>query len=457
MIYSGIDRGTARGRTGKRSQQSVSEAIGIDRYARRRHDQEVPEVNEGSAGVVDLGREPGSEVLEVSLDGQHEHVSVTDQVGPLLRRRLTVEDSEDDAALFRRIHLLLDRPEVEAEIGHVPELGGDGQKPLARPAVVAVETHFTIRPGVSAMPEHENRGYRRLFEDGFSVGLFFPITTSEAAVPPMDRQVERARLAAEVGFDALWFRDVPLFWPKFGDAGQVYDPWVYLSHVAAKTEDITLATGSIVLPLRHPLHVAKAAASIDRLSDGRVVLGVASGDRPPEFPAFDVEESAAPERFRESVRVLRRVWSEEYPELDSPFGELDGSLDSLPKPTTEALPLLVTGYAGQDPEWIAEHGDGWVYYQRDPDDLRETLDNWRAHTDGHKPYVQVLHVDLDPDPTAGPGRIHQGYAGGSEWFHEHLRDLRKLGVDHVMINVRHGERDTESVLREFGEDVLGEL
>jgi luciferase-type oxidoreductase len=307
------------------------------------------------------------------------------------------------------------------------------------------------------MPDHENRGYRRLFDDGFSVGLFFPITTSEAAVPRMDRQVERARLATEVGFDALWFRDVPLFWPKFDDAGQVYDPWVYLSHVAAHTEDVALATGSVVLPLRHPLHVAKAAASVDHLSDGRLVLGVASGDRPPEFPAFGTEEATAPERFRESVRVLRRVWSEEYPEIDSSFGDLNGSLDLLPKPTTDTLPLLVTGHAGQDRGWIAEHGDGWVYYQRDLDGLGEMLDDWRADTDRHKPYVQVLHVDLDPDPTAGPERIHQGYAAGSEWFREHLRALRDLGVDHVMINVRHGGRDTETVLREFGRDVLAEL
>lgn len=307
------------------------------------------------------------------------------------------------------------------------------------------------------MSAHENRGYRRLFGDGFSVGLFFPITTSEAAVPSMDCQIERARLAAEIGFDALWFRDVPLFWPEFDDAGQVYDPWVYLSHIGAHTEDVALATGSIVLPLRHPFHVAKAAASIDRLSDGRLVLGVASGDRPPEFPAFGVDEDDAPERFRESVRTLRRVWAEDYPELDASVGDLDGSMDLLPKPTVETLPLLVTGYAGQDRDWIAEHGDGWVYYQRDLDGLGGMIEDWRAATDGHKPYVQVLHVDLHPDPSADAERIHQGYAAGSEWFREHLRALRDRGVDHVMINVRHGGRDTEAVLREFGRDVLAEL
>ena len=70
---------------------------------------------------------------------------------------------------------------------------------------------------------------------------------------------------------------MPLRDPSFGDIGQVYDPWVYLGWIAAQTRTIALATGSIILPLRHPLHTAKASASIDQLSGGRFVLGVASG------------------------------------------------------------------------------------------------------------------------------------------------------------------------------------
>jgi luciferase-type oxidoreductase len=295
-----------------------------------------------------------------------------------------------------------------------------------------------------------------MFGGDFSVGLFFPITTSEAAVPAMDDQIDLARHASDLGFDALWFRDVPLFWPKFGDAGQVYDPWVYLTHVAANTGDVALATGSIVLPLRHPLHVAKAAASVDRLSDGRLVVGVASGDRPPEFPAFGLEESETGERFRESVRLLRTLWSQEYPEVESSFGRLDGSLDLLPEPTTETLPLLVTGHAKQSLSWIGEHGDGWVYYQRDPGDLESMLSEYRDVA-GEAPYVQVMHVDLDPDPTAGAEPIHQGYAAGVEWFRERLATLSELGVDHVMINVRHGGRDVRAVLDEFADGVLDEL
>jgi alkanesulfonate monooxygenase SsuD/methylene tetrahydromethanopterin reductase-like flavin-dependent oxidoreductase (luciferase family) len=61
--------------------------------------------------------------------------------------------------------------------------------------------------------------------------------------------------------------------PGFGAVGQVFDPFVYLGHLAAHTRTITLGTAAIILSLRHPLHTAKAAASIDHLSHGRLILG----------------------------------------------------------------------------------------------------------------------------------------------------------------------------------------
>lgn len=306
------------------------------------------------------------------------------------------------------------------------------------------------------MASHANRGFRRLFGDDLTVGLFFPIPSAEEPISPMEAQVSRCQLAASVGFDALWFRDVPLFWPKFRDAGQVYDPWVYLAHIAAHTDDVTLATGSIVLPLRHPLHVAKAAASVDQLSDGRLVLGIASGDRPPEFEAFGVDEATRGERFREAVSVLRTVWQESFPELDSSFGRLDGTLDLVPKPTTETLPLVVTGHARQSVEWIADHGDGWLYYRVPEPTLESMLEEWRTAA-GDKPFIQGMGIELAADPTAEMEHIHQGYRAGSEWVRDHILTLADHGVDHLAISLRTTDRAVETVIKEFGRDVLGTL
>ena len=87
----------------------------------------------------------------------------------------------------------------------------------------------------------------------------------------------------------MFVRDSPLYDPNFGDVGALYDPWMFLAYVAAHTERIALGTASIVTTLRHPLHVAKSAASLDKISNQRFLFGVATGDRPIEFPAFKVD------------------------------------------------------------------------------------------------------------------------------------------------------------------------
>lgn len=81
-------------------------------------------------------------------------------------------------------------------------------------------------------------------ENKLTLGVFFPIEAFEVGSnPTMQNQVELAQLAERLRFSAVWFRDVPLLDPSFGDVGQMYDPWVYLGYIAAKTNTISLATG----------------------------------------------------------------------------------------------------------------------------------------------------------------------------------------------------------------------
>jgi luciferase-type oxidoreductase len=301
---------------------------------------------------------------------------------------------------------------------------------------------------------HENAAFRRLFgSDDLTFGTGFPLTDSREERPPIDREMDLAAHAEDLGFDALWARDVPLYWPRFGDAGQTFDTWPWLSHVAAHTDEVALGTASVVLSLRHPLHVAKSAATLDRLSDGRLVMGVATGDRDPEFPAFDIDREDRGELFHEAVSCLRAVWREEYPELDGPWGTLDGELDLVPKPTTETVPLLPTGRARQSMDWLGEHGDGWLFYHLPQDTLDSFLADWRDVA-GEKPYAMALQAKLAADSTAGPEPVHQGYRAGAEWFVEYFRDLDALGVDHVLVGVDGPGEDPERALTTFAEDVL---
>ncbi|MEO1174670.1 MAG: TIGR03571 family LLM class oxidoreductase, partial [Myxococcota bacterium] len=247
--------------------------------------------------------------------------------------------------------------------------------------------------------ERINRAFGRVFTPGrLTLGLVVPLESYPSGpVPTMEHHVERARLAESLGFSALWLRDVPFNVPAFGDAGQTFDPFAYLGFLAAKTSSIGLGVASVVLPLRHPAHVAKASATVDALSGGRLLLGIASGDRPEEYPALGLNYAQRGARFRESYDYLRAVTRGDAHR--SSYGQLDGTIELLPKPSGKKLPLLITGGSQQTPEWIAERGDGWMVYPRPPADQAARIGAWRRRSPRPKPAMQPLYVDLLESPT----------------------------------------------------------
>ncbi|MFN3199509.1 MAG: LLM class oxidoreductase [Bradymonadia bacterium] len=304
-----------------------------------------------------------------------------------------------------------------------------------------------------------NRAYNSVFQVGrLTIGLVVPIESYPiGAAPSMARHLERVRLAEALGFSAVWLRDVPFDVPSFGDVGQVFDPFVYLGALAATTEKIALGVASVILPLRHPAHVAKAAASADVLSDGRVLLGIASGDRPEEYPALNHTFPDRGERFRESMRYIRAM-AEETPRFSNLYGTLSGAIDMLPKPRGGRLPLLVTGGSQQSPEWVARHGDGWMTYPRDVAGQGRVVAAYRrriAETGGHnKPVMQSLYIDLLGDPDAPPRPIHLGFRSGVSHLRAYLRALQAQGVNHVALNLRFNTADIEETLRRLAEALL---
>jgi luciferase-type oxidoreductase len=307
-----------------------------------------------------------------------------------------------------------------------------------------------------------NPGYARVFQAGrLTVGLMFPIEAFRGDRPAMTRQVELAQYAEEHGYSGLWFRDVPLRDPSFGDVGQVYDTFVYLGYIAAQTRRIALGTAAVILPHRHPLHTAKAAASVDQLSGGRLILGVASGDRPVEFPAFGLDIDRRAELFREHLRTMREALTREYPTLIGPWGYLNGA-DVVPKPVARDIPLLVTGRSGQDLEWIARHAHGWMSYPQPPALQAAQVAGWRAAQravggSGALPFAQSLYLDYVADPGHPPVAIHLGYRLGRDSLLALLAQLQAAGVGHVILNLKYGSRPAEAVVREIAQQVLPRL
>ncbi|MFJ7975812.1 LLM class oxidoreductase [Peribacillus sp. NPDC096379] len=301
-----------------------------------------------------------------------------------------------------------------------------------------------------------HQGYSYMFkENNLTLGLFFPIESYQGSIPVMnlEQQMTLAIKAEEAGFASLFVRDVPLHDPTFGDVGQIYDPWVFLGFLAAHTKQIALGTGSIVTTLRHPLHAVKAAASVDRISRNRIVLGIATGDRPIEFSAFSVEREQRSQLFQESLHVMRQIWQEEFPAIHSANVSLQYG-DLLPKPELKDIPVLVTGHSSQTPGWIAQHSDGWFYYPRNLEFQAKLINEWRTLTNEFKPFAQSLYIDLSDNPNEDPTPIHLGFRTGHKYLISYLNTLKDIGVNHVAFNLKYGKRPVEEVIQELGEEVL---
>ena len=102
----------------------------------------------------------------------------------------------------------------------------------------------------------------------------------------MENQTQLIQRAEALGFDTVWVRDIPLNNPDFKEVGQIFDPWIYLSHIASLTKSIKFGIASVILPLRHPLHVAKASASLDVLFPNRFVMGGSLWRPPSRIPCI---------------------------------------------------------------------------------------------------------------------------------------------------------------------------
>ncbi|MBP0590890.1 TIGR03571 family LLM class oxidoreductase [Paraburkholderia sp. LEh10] len=312
-----------------------------------------------------------------------------------------------------------------------------------------------------------HRGYNRIFRrDALTVGLILPLETHPASPhPTMNDHLQMAKRAEDAGVAALWARDIPFYDPQYGDSGQIFEPLIYIGQLAAATERITLGTTGIVLPMREPLMLAKQINTLDRLTQGRIVIGMSSGDRPSEYPVFGIDFASRGERFRDAYAVYRSASEVDFPRFESPrFGRSDGSLTMLPKPLFGRVPTLAVGRSQQTLDWIATHMDGYLGFVPEPGDLPAFVGEWRetnrranpdaSDDDRARPLAFGGFLYLHPRRDFPFKRIRGGFAIGSRALRGFLDEARELGVSHVALNPRVTPRNYRQILDELHRDVL---
>jgi alkanesulfonate monooxygenase SsuD/methylene tetrahydromethanopterin reductase-like flavin-dependent oxidoreductase (luciferase family) len=195
------------------------------------------------------------------------------------------------------------------------------------------------------------------------VGIGLP-TTIRGATP--QQLLEWARRADARGFSSLGTIDRIVY--------DNYEPLVALAAAAAVTERIRLATTILIAPYRaNGALLAKQAASVDRLSGGRLVLGVAVGGREDDYSASGVDFHTRGRRFDAMLEEWQRIWA----------GESFGAAGAIgPRPARGRPTLILGGSADVAFTRAARHGDGWIMGGGTPDRVKEGAaklhDAWQA-------------------------------------------------------------------------------
>jgi len=229
-----------------------------------------------------------------------------------------------------------------------------------------------------------------------------------------DQLVEIAKIAEQVGFDGILVSD-HLFFPEqlaskypytpdgvpgFSAATAWPEPFALVGAMSSVTKRLRFATMVYILPLRHPLEVAKATATLDILSGGRFVLGVGAGWMKEEFDQLGVDFHTRGARLDESIAVLRKVWQGGMVEHHGRFFDIP-RLQMSPAPA-RPVPIYVGGASGFALRRAARSGDGWLGNGSDPEEASRVLGEIaRLRREAGRerlPFEAVVPLTTPPDP-----------------------------------------------------------
>ena len=279
----------------------------------------------------------------------------------------------------------------------------------------------------------------------------FGINTGPCADPETARRVASA--AESSGFDSLWTGEhVVLPDPQVPPSPvppetPMLDPAVSLAFAAAHTRSVLLGTGIIILPQRNPLVLAKELASLDVLSNGRLIFGVGIGYLKPEFDALNIPFDHKGVRTEEYLQAMIAVWTMAKPEFRGRFHSF-GGVRAEPRPVQQPHPEIVFG--GHTPEAFrraARLARGWYGFALDLERTRACLDGLRAACTHVGRRFDELEISVTPVPERGRLLLDRDAA----------RRFADLGV-HRLIVYSPAARDEAAVLRVVAEaerDLVG--
>lgn len=310
------------------------------------------------------------------------------------------------------------------------------------------------------------------------VGLFLStrITQQLRSAEPAEL-LAFCKTAEAVGFDSLWVGDSLLARPR-------YEPLALLGAISASTTKVALGTGVLLPALRHPLLLAHSAATVDRISAGRLVLGFGAGFNYPPT-SHELESVGVPFRQRvgrmvETIKVLRNLWCAERPiDFEGRYWRF-ANVELLPRPWRPGgPPIWMGGNAGNSLLRAGEIADGWFATSASPDKFKIGWEQVQAAAIKANREVSQIEaatlatINVNSDERAAAADLRRYMESYYSMPYERLTELlgccsgsgaacadwlggfRRAGVRHLIL--RFGADDQFAQLERVASDVLPRL
>ncbi|MER6984004.1 LLM class F420-dependent oxidoreductase [Streptomyces carpinensis] len=269
-----------------------------------------------------------------------------------------------------------------------------------------------------------------------------------------------ARAAEDIGYDSLWVYERALFpepatqglygieglpWPE--SYRHVADPLVTLTLAAAATERVRLGSSVLVAPLHVPFQLAKALASLDAASGGRVIAGFGTGWSLDEYAASGIRPIK--ERGRvldEVIDVCRAVWGPDPVRHHGRITEIDSAAVG-PKPA-RPIPILLAASTRKARERLVEHADGWLPTGMGVEQLADqwaALQDLAAERGRQQPIQTVLRANARYSAKAHEGTDRRPFHGSTDQIVEDLLAHAQIGLEEIMVDLQSSVRDAQEL------------
>ena len=278
----------------------------------------------------------------------------------------------------------------------------------------------------------------------------------------LEFNINLAVRAEKLGFDSVWASDHVIMPSsvKKNFSSIFYDPFVLLTAIAAKTREIKIGTSVIILPYRHPIVVAKMISTLDVLSEGRIIFGVASGWLKEEFHALNVDFNKRGKITNEYLQAILELWKSDSPNFSGDFVNFS-DIDFFPKPYNNRLPEIWVGGASKYAvERSLKFATGWQPTWVSPNDFAELKESLISTARDMKVDLRDFtlcvrnRIKITKSIKAKGSRVYM-FSGNIDDILREVEAFKTAGVDYIVFDPEtNSNSETIKMIEELSESII---